>query len=124
MDVYIANIFRISYFASIIEYVSMIIITVIIQIVSSIKSKKFIKHINIWIGIIIEVLFIVNLIAMNNITVDLNSLTSIYENDLLSSIFGLSSTIFILWVIFNLIVYLISLFIDDIEMPKLDNDYN
>ena len=124
MDVYVANIFRITYFPSIIEYVTMILITILIQFISCVKKKKIIRQINIWVGLLIEVLFIINLIAMNNITVDLNSLTSIYENDILLSIFQISSIIFMLWVIFNLIVFIISLFLsENLELPKLKKDY-
>ena len=124
MDTYIANIFRVAYFPSIIDYITMLIITLIIQIVSSRKSNKLLKNINIWVGIIIEVLFIVNLIAMNNITVDLSSLTSIYENEMLLAIFQLTGIIFVLWIIFNIISYIIILLLNKkIEIPKLNKDY-
>ena len=124
IDVYIANIFRITYFPSIVEYVTMLSITLIIQVVSCIRNKKVVKHINIWVGIILEILFIVNLIAMNNIRVDLNTLTSIYENNLLLAIFQLSSIIFVIWILLNLIVYIISLFLNKkLELPKLKKEF-
>lgn len=124
IDTYIANIFRITYFPSIIEYVSMLLITILIQIISIKKCNKVTKHINIWVGIIIEILFIINVIAMNNITVNLNSLTSIYENDLLLSIFQTTGIIFMIWIILNLLIFLVSMFLSDgIEMPKLNKDY-
>lgn len=125
LDVYIANVFRMTYFPSIIEYVTMLFVTIIIQIISYKKSNKVIKHINIWIGIIIEILFIINLIAMNNVTIDLNTLTSIYENDILLSIFQLSGFVFMIWLIINIIMFIISLFLSKkIEMPRLNNDYD
>ena len=123
LDIYITYLFKITYFPSIIEYMTMIIITIIIQIYSLKKSNKVQRNINFWIGIIIEILFITNIIALNNINIDLNNITSIYENDLLLSIFQLSSIIFMIWIIYNLLTYLIKSFIDSrIKMPKL-NDY-
>ncbi len=123
LDTYITYLFKITYFPSIIEYMTMIIITIIIQIYSLKKLNKVQRNINFWIGIIIEILFITNIIALNNINIDLNNITSIYENDLLLSIFQLSSIIFMIWIIYNLLTYLIKSFIDSrIEMPKL-NDY-
>ncbi len=123
LDIYITYIVKLSYFPSIIEYFTFILITIIIQIISIKKSKKVLKNINIWIGIILELLFIINLVAMNNITIDLNSITSIYENDLLLSIFQISSIIFIIWVIINLLVFIVSLFLEKkVELPKLNED--
>ncbi len=124
VDVYISNVFRLAYFPSIIEYFSMILITVIIEIVSFRKCNKVLKNINLWIGLIIECLFIVNVVAMNGITVDLNTITSIYENDLLLSLFQLTGIIFMLWIIMNLLVYIVSSFLETkIEMPKIREDY-
>ncbi len=124
VDVYISNVFRLAYFPSIIEYFSMILITVIIQIISFKKCNKILKNINLWIGLVIECLFIVNIVAMNGITVDLNTITSIYENDLLLSLFQLTGIIFMLWIIMNLLVYIVSSFLETkIEMPKIREDY-
>ena len=50
IDTYISNIFRITYFPSIIEYFSMILITIVIQVISIKKCSKVTKHINIWIN--------------------------------------------------------------------------
>ena len=111
LDTYITYLFKITYFPSIIEYMTMIIITIIIQIYSLKKLNKVQRNINFWIGIIIEILFITNIIALNNINIDLNNITSIYENDLLLSIFQLSSIIFMIWIIYNLLTYLIKSFI-------------
>lgn len=124
VDVYISNVFRLAYFPSIIEYFSMILITVIIEIVSFRKCNKVLKNINLWIGLVIECLFIINVVAMNGITVDLNTITSIYENDLLLSLFQLTGIIFMLWIIMNLLVYIVSSFLETkIEMPKIREDY-
>ena len=122
-DIYITNIVKISYFPSIIEYVSMILITIILQIYSLKRKNGFIQHFNLWIGIIIEILFIINIIALNGIKIDLNNLTSIYENDLLLSIFQVSGMTFILWIIINILIFIVSLYLTDkIEMPKLSKD--
>lgn len=123
LDTYITYLFKVIYFPSLIEYMTMILITIILQIYSINKLNKVQKNINIWVSVIIELLFIVNIIALNNINVDLKSITSIYENDLLLSIFQVSSIIFMIWIIFNLLTFLIKSFIDSrIEMPRL-NDY-
>lgn len=123
LDIYITYIFKLTYFPSIIDYFSMIIITIIVEIYSIKKLNGVQKNINIWISIIIELLFIINIIALNNINIDLNNITSIYENDLLLSIFQISSIVFMIWIIYNLLTYLIKSFLNKrIEMPKL-NDY-
>lgn len=124
IDVYIENIFRLSYFPSIIEYFTMILITIIIQIISFKKCSRVQKNINLWIGMVLEALFIINIVAMNDIKVDLNTITTIYENDLLLSIFQMTSIIFMIWIIINILTFIVSLYLSDkIEIPKLNNDY-
>lgn len=124
VDTYITHIFKLTYFPSIIEYMNFILITIIIEIYSIRKQTGFIKYFNFWIATAIESLFIINLVAMKNIKVDLSSLTSIYENDLLLSIFQITGIIFILWIIINILVFIIKLYLDKrIEMPKLDKYY-
>lgn len=124
LDTYITYLFKLTYFPSIIEYMSMIFITIFIEIYSIKKLNKVQKNINIWVSFIIEVLFVINAIALKNINIDLNSITSIYENDLLLSIFQVSSIIFMIWIIFNLLTYLIKSFVNSrIEMPKLNDNY-
>lgn len=123
-DIYITYITKITYFPSIIEYVSFILITIILQIYSLRNKVGFIKHFNLWIGVIIEILFIINLIALNDINIDLNSLTSIYENDLLLSLFQVTGIIFILWIVINILIFIVSIYLTkDIELPKLSRDY-
>ena len=124
LDTYITYLFKLTYFPSIIEYMSMIFITIFIEIYSIKKLNKVQKNINIWVSFIIEVLFVINVIALKNINIDLNSITSIYENDLLLSVFQVSSIIFMIWIIFNLLTYLIKSFLNSrIEMPKLNDNY-
>lgn len=124
LDTYVTYLFKLTYFPSIIEYMSMIFITIFIEIYSIKKLNKVQKNINIWVSFIIEVLFVINVIALKNINIDLNSITSIYENDLLLSIFQVSSIIFMIWIIFNLLTYLIKSFVNSrIEMPKLNDNY-
>lgn len=122
-DIYITNIIKITYFPNIIEYTTMILITIILQIISFKKKIGFIKHFNIWIALIIEVLFIINIIALNGINIDLNNVTSIYENDLLLSIFQVTGIIFMLWIIINILTFIVNIYLEDkIEMPKLSKD--
>ena len=124
IDVYITNLFKLAYFPSIIEYFSMILVTIVLQIISVKKYSKVHKNINLWVGFIIELLFVINLVAIKNITIDLNSITSIYENDLLLSIFQLSSIIFMIWIVVNIIIFIIKLFlVNNIEIPKLNDDF-
>ena len=124
LDVYTTYKVKITYFPSIIEYFTMIILTIILQIVSVKKFNNIHKNINLWVGFLLEILFITNLIAMNNITLDLNNITSIYENDLLLSIFQTSSIIFIIWIVLNIIILIINrLTKNSIEIPKLNDNY-
>ena len=124
VDIYITNIFKLAYFPSIIEYFSMILITIVIQILSIKKCGNINKNINIWVGIIIELLFIVNIIAMNGINIDLNNVITIYENDLLLSIFQLTGIIFMIWIVINILTFIVGLYLTDrLELPRLNDDY-
>ena len=124
IDIYITYLFKLAYFPSIIEYITMIIITIIIQIISIKNNNSVRKNINLWVGFIIEALFIVNLVALNNINIDLNNITSIYENNLLLSIFQTSSIVFMLWIVGNVIANIIYLVINNrIEIPKFKEEY-
>ena len=123
-DTFITYLFKISYFPSFIDYMIFILMSIVLQIYSIMKKSGFIKHFNIWVGIIIESLFIINVIAMNNIRVDLTSLTSIYENHLLLSVFQVTGIIFVLWIVINVLIFIVNLYLDTrIEMPKLDKYY-
>ncbi len=124
VDIYITNIFKLAYFPSIIEYFSMILITIVIQILSIKKCGNIQKNINIWVGIIIELLFIVNIIAMNGINIVLNNVMTIYENDLLLSIFQLTGIIFMIWIVINILTFIVGLYLTDrLELPRLNDDY-
>lgn len=124
IDVYITNVFKLAYFPSIIDYLSFIIITIIIQLMSIKQSNKIIKNMNIWVGFILEALFIFNLIALNGINVDLSNVTKIYENDLLLSIFQITGILFIIWIFANIIILIINKFLEaKIDMPKLNDNY-
>lgn len=124
VDTYITNLVKLAYFPSLIEYFTMILITIFFQIYSIKKYESVQKNINIWVAIFIEFLFITNVIAMKDITVDLSTITKIYEQDLLLSIFELSSMVFIVWIVTNIIINIIKLFLTPrIEIPKLNNEY-
>ena len=104
-DTYITHIFKLTYFPSLIEYVSFILITIILQVYSLKRNVGFV-------------------IAINNIKVDLTSLTSIYENYLLLSIFQITGILFIIWITINILVFIVNLYLEKrIEMPKLDKYY-
>lgn len=124
VDTYITNLVKLAYFPSLIEYFTMILITIFFQVYSIKKYEGVQKNINIWVAIFIEFLFITNVIAMKDITVDLSTITKIYEQDLLLSIFELSSMVFIVWIVTNIIINIIKLFLTPrIEIPKLNNEY-
>ena len=124
VDTYITNLVKLTYFPSLIEYFTMILITIFFQIYSIKKYEGVQKNINIWVAIFIEFLFITNVIAMKDITVDLSTITKIYEQDLLLSIFELSSMVFIVWIVTNLMINIIKLFLTPrVEIPKLNNEY-
>lgn len=124
VDTYITNLVKLAYFPSLIEYFTMILITIFFQVYSIKKYEGVQKNINIWVAIFIEFLFITNVIAMKDITVDLSTITKIYEQDLLLSIFELSSMVFIVWIATNLIINIIKLFLAPrVEIPKLNNEY-
>lgn len=124
VDTYITNLVKLAYFPSLIEYFTMMLITIFFQIYSIKKYEGVQKNINIWVAIFIEFLFITNVIAMKDITVDLSTITKIYEQDLLLSIFELSSMVFIVWIVTNIIINIIKLFLTPrIEIPKLNNEY-
>lgn len=124
VDTYITNLVKLAYFPSLIEYFTMLLITIFFQIYSIKKYEGVQKNINIWVAIFIEFLFITNVIAMKDITVDLSTITKIYEQDLLLSIFELSSMVFIVWIATNLIINIIKLFLAPrVEIPKLNNEY-
>lgn len=124
VDTYITNLVKLAYFPSLIEYFTMILITIFFQIYSIKKYEGVQRNINIWVAIFIEFLFITNVIAMKDITVDLSTITKIYEQDLLLSIFELSSMVFIVWIVTNIIINVIKLFLTPrIEIPKLNNEY-
>ena len=122
-DVYITNMIKITYFPSIIDYISIILITIVVQIFSLKKKNGFVKHFNFWIAIVIEILFVLNVVALNGINIDLSNVTSIYENNLLLSLFQVTGIIFMLWIIINILSFIVSLYLEDkIEMPKLNKD--
>lgn len=124
VDTYITNLVKLAYFPSLIEYFTMILITIFFQLYSIKKYEGVQKNINIWVAIFIEFLFITNVIAMKDITVDLSTITKIYEQDLLLSIFELSSMVFIVWIVTNIIINIIKLFLTPrVEIPKLNNEY-
>lgn len=124
VDTYITNLVKLAYFPSLIEYFTMILITIFFQVYSIKKYEGVQRNINIWVAIFIEFLFITNVIAMKDITVDLSTITKIYEQDLLLSIFELSSMVFIVWIVTNIIINVIKLFLTPrIEIPKLNNEY-
>ena len=96
------NLFSIIYFPNLAIYFAAIIISSIILWVSvfNFRTTKIIKNINIVFYSIINYLLVVLLTIINEQKLDVFDTTSIYTNRSAQAIIELSSTIFILWMIF------------------------
>ena len=100
------NLFAVIYFPNLAIYFAAIVITSIILWFSvfSFKTNKIIKNINIVVYLIMSYLLIVLLSIINTNKLDVFDKTSIYSNQSAHAIIELSSTLFILWMVF-LIIY-------------------
>ena len=105
-DYMMNNFFIVLYFPNIAVYIAAIIITNIILLVSvlNLRTPKLIKNINITIYALMHYLLALVLNVINKNNLDVFSQTSIYSNTDAQAIIELSSTIFIIWIVF-LIIY-------------------
>ncbi len=105
-DTVAKNIVAIIYFPTILEYILMLLISIVIITVSifSKKMNKVIKRINAFVLIINLFLFLLILDQINNNNVDLSNKVSIYSNSVLMMLLELSIAIFVFWVV-GLIIY-------------------
>ena len=105
-DYMMNNFFIVLYFPNIAVYIAAIITTNIILLVSvlNLRTPKLIKNINTIIYAIMHYLLalVLNIITKNKL--DIFSQTSIYSNADAQAVIELSSTIFIIWIVF-LIIY-------------------
>ena len=105
-DTIAKNIVSIIYFPTMLQYILMLLATLVI-LIFSVASKKIninIKRINILVLIINTFLFSLILDQINNNNVDLASKVSIYSNSILMILLELSLALFVVWVI-GLILY-------------------
>ena len=106
LDYLMNNLFVIIYFPNLAAYFAAIVITSIIlwYSVFSFKTHTIIKNINIIVYLIMTYLLVVLLSIINNQKLDVFNQTSVYSNKSAQAIIELSSTLFIVWIIF-LVLY-------------------
>ncbi len=105
-DTITKNLVAIIYFPTVLEYIVMMIISLIILMVSffSKKTHKIIKRINAFILITNSFLFFLILDEIAKTNVDLTNKISIYTNSNLMMLLELSIIIFVIWII-GLVLY-------------------
>lgn len=108
-DYMMDNLFIAVYFPNIAIYLAAIIITNIILCISvfNLKISKIIKNINIIFYCIIHYLLALILSVITTEKLDVFVQTSLYSNENIGALIELSSTIFIVWMIFLIIYKLI-----------------
>lgn len=120
-DYLMNNVFVLIYFPNLAVYLTAIIITNIIVLISvfNFKTTKFIKNLNISIYIILNYLLALILSVIAKEKLDVFTTSSVYGNKNALGLIELSSTIFIIWIIF-LVVYKIFLYYvrKDYKQPK------
>lgn len=106
LDYLMNNLFIIIYFPNLAVYFAAIIITSVILWFSvfNFKTHSIVKNINIIVYLIMTYLLVVLLSIINNQKLDVFSQSSIYSNQSAQAVIELSSTLFIVWIIF-LILY-------------------
>lgn len=115
------NFFIVVFFPNLAIYLAALIITSIIVWISifSYKTPRQIKILNITIYIIINYLFALSLSEIKQQKLDVFSQSAIYENKVVSSLISLSSTIFIIWIIFLIIYKILLIYIRKDYKPKV-----
>lgn len=100
-DTIAKNIVAIIYFPSVLEYIVMLLISLIIVLISIFNKKitKRIKYVNSSVFSINLFLFFLILDQINQNEIDLSNKVSIYSNDNLMMLFELSIAIFAVWII-------------------------
>ena len=115
------NFFIVAFFPNLAIYMAALIATNIIMWISvfSYKSSKQIKLLNITVYIIMNYLFALILSTVKTSNLDIFSQTSIYGNETASALISISSTIFIIWVIFLVIYKILLTYIRKDYKPKV-----
>lgn len=104
-DYMMNNLFIIIYFPNLAIYIAAILITNIIIWISIFNNKvpKIIKKINITVYCIITYILVLILNIINENKLDVFSQTSVYGNTKAQALIELTSTIFIVWILFLLV---------------------
>ena len=115
------NFFIVALFPNLAIYTAALIATNIIVWISifSYKSSKQIKLLNIIIYIIMNYLFALILSTVKNSNLDIFSQTSVYANETASALISLSSTVFIIWIVFLVIYKILLTYIRKDYKPKV-----
>ena len=115
------NFFIVAFFPNLAIYMAALIATNIIVWISifSYKSSKQIKLLNITVYIIMNYLFALILSTVKTSNLDIFSQTSIYANETASALISLSSTVFIIWVVFLVIYKILLIYIRKDYKPKV-----
>lgn len=115
------NFFIVVYFPNLAVYLAAIIITNIVLLISifNYKITKAIKNLNIIIFTIMNFLFILVLNVINSNNLDIFSKESVYKNRQAQGLIELSSTIFIVWIIFLIIYRIILIYLKKEYRPKV-----
>lgn len=115
------NFFIVAFFPNLAIYMAALIATNIIVWISifSYKSSKQIKLLNIIVYIIFNYLFALILSTVKTSNLDIFSQTSVYANETASALISLSSTVFIIWVIFLVIYKILLTYIRKDYKPKV-----
>jgi hypothetical protein len=121
-DTIVKNIITIIYFPSVLEYILMLIATLIIMLTGALnkKTNKKIKTINLFVFIINIFIFFLILDQISTSEVDLSNKVSIYLNENLMALFELSILIFGVWIIFLILSKIINKLINK-NQNKIEN---
>lgn len=115
------NLFIAIYFPNLAIYAFALIMTNIILIVSlsSYKTAKIIKNINITVYILMNYLLAITLNVINNNKLDIFTQSSIYQNKEATALIELSSLLFMLWIIFLILYKIYLIYLKKDYKPKV-----
>ena len=115
------NFFIVVLFPNLAVYLAALIVTNIILWVSifSFKSSKQIKILNVIMYIIMNYLFALILNTVKTQGIDLYNQTAVYGNKNVGALISLSSTIFIVWIIFLIIYKILLIYLRKDYKPKI-----
>ncbi len=115
------NFFIAAFFPNLAVYLAALIATNIILWISifSFKSSKLIRVLNVVVFIIMNYLLMLILNIVKNESLDIFNQTSVYENKSASALISLSSTLFIVWIIFLVIYKLFLIYLRKDYKPKV-----